>query len=181
MKFYSLAAALLISGPAAAAPLGVDFTTATPDAIGCTARQVPGRYSCATMPDQSWAFGDYSMLYNKARGVCSISGSGPIIATGPDGAELRAALDAIRDQISAEYGAPELLDMSRSKKPLPEDKAWLAQIGDMDRMYSYSWTLDPPQNGVVSIFLRASSDGESDGAATLQVNAPDAMRCMAPQ
>lgn len=172
--------ALMIAAPAAAAPLGVDFTTATPESLDCAGLDLPGRYSCKTMPDDSWGFGDYNLLYNKQRGVCSIAGSGPVIETEPDGAKLLAAIDAMRDKISETYGQPKLLDMPMSKEAPPEGSGWLAQIGAMDRLYSYTWTLDPPQNGISEIFLRASSDGESKGAAMLQVNAPGAMGCMAP-
>ncbi len=41
---------ILLAAPAFAAPIGVDFTTTTPEALGCKAQQMAGRYN---LPDRA--------------------------------------------------------------------------------------------------------------------------------
>lgn len=168
---------ILLAAPAFAAPFGVDFTSATPEALGCTALKREGRYSCETMPDQSWSLRDYDVTYSEARGICTIAGSSALLQSGPDGAEIRAAMEKLKDQIAQTYGQPELHDGAFSGEPLPDDKSWMAQVGEMDRQYYYTWTFDPPRDGISDIALIASSDGAASGAYQLQVNAPGAFEC----
>lgn len=158
-------------------PFGVDFTTTTPGDLGCTAARIPGRFDCATMPDQSLKVSDYVVVFAEGRGICSIMGTGPAIATGADGAELRAAIDGFRDSLQAQWGNPKKTDVDYSAEGTAPGDDWIAQLLDKQRDYSYHWDFDPPVDGVAVMVLTAFANALGEGSYFLQIDAPDALGC----
>lgn len=169
---------MFLSTPAISGPLGVDFTTATPEALGCKQLPAERRYSCQTMPDQSWSLADYWLSVSRAGNICTISGNSAFVESGPDGAGLRAAMESLKDQIEDDYGEPQLVDRTYGNRLAEDGESWMAQLGAMKRIYFYGWSFDPPRDGVSDMVLIASSNGADQGALQLQVNTPAASECI---
>lgn len=168
---------VLIGSSAWSAPFGVDFQNATPEELKCTELRVPNRYSCDKFPDERWQLGDYAMIYRKDTGICSIAASSQTIHTEPSGEKLRAAVDALKDEIAEIYGEPEKFDGSRAGTQLSNSDQWTAELSEHNREYSYSWSFEDPVEGVRGIFLMALADSRDEGELQLQFNAPGAFEC----
>ena len=168
---------ILLAAPAFAAPIGVDFTTTTPEALGCKAQQMAGRYTCRTEPDQSGSSTEYELRYSATRGICMISGIGPVVKSGQDGAAVKEMMGAFKDQLMQTYGEPELQDGGFDGSPLADGGNWLAQVNAAERLYMYSWDFEPPRDGIDAITLVAIATGADEGTYHLQMTAADVANC----
>ncbi|MFV0296226.1 MAG: hypothetical protein ACK5JT_08925 [Hyphomicrobiaceae bacterium] len=178
----ALPVAVMLAAPAISMPFGVDFATATPEALDCTAAsRRANMYFCNTMPDQSLPMVEYQLVYSKTKGVCGIFGVSAVIQTGPDGASLKAAMDRLSDQLVQIYGAPERRDGGFDGNPLPGNGNWMEQVSNFEREYSYSWSFDPPRDGIDLMVLSATGTSAKEGQFQLQLSAPNIADCMRPQ
>lgn len=167
----------LIAAPAIAGPFGVDFTKDTLATLRCEANTLPYSAPCKTMPDQSWNLGEYMAMYRDGLGLCSIIGKTPPLTGDASGDKLRAAADALKDQIAAEYGAPRAVDGAKKRRKVSGGQLWTQEVAEGDRDYAYSWTFDPPQDGAGRLILSANADKAGQSWIEVQAEAPYLLEC----
>ena len=171
---------LLIASPAICAPFGVDFASDTPEKLGCAPQELAGRWDCDSMPDQGWGLGAYELLYRQdLDGVCLIAGVGPDVEMDPSGEQIRAAVDAMQDQVAAVYGPPRMKnDSALGRDDLTGGAEWADELSEQQREYGYVWTFQPPRDGMEGLYVTAQADQSGEARVHVQAQAPGSMRCL---
>jgi hypothetical protein len=138
-------AILALAAPAAAAPPS-DGHDAFGIVMGAPIGKIaaakafkPGWYQVASPPKPDPRFAKVAVEAFARTGVCVVQAVSPEIAGDPAGVKIRAAIDRLADDFSAQYGQPQKLDLCRSGLCAPD--LWGQDLRTGERRYGYRWAM----------------------------------------
>lgn len=155
--------------------------------IGTDPSRLPGckaagkdMYSCTTLPKPHPAFESYQVYFVKGIGICTVRAIGEDIVTSRSGGELRSAADKLIEQIGAQYGTSNKMDLISPSSIWDEYGDWTMSILQKDRMYGMIWSEDDgfeAQNGVEAMAVLVEVLSPTKGYVSFTINSTAHSRC----
>lgn len=187
MKLATIAAALIAAyaaiPPAIAGPFGFDTASKQnpADLYSYCEDDQEGLFNitCTDAPRPHPEMGLYAISFANGVGLCAIRAITSLVSDNDYGSSTQRLVKTLAEQLTKKYGPwSDKNDLIFPDSIWDEPRYWMMSILKKDRLYGYSWDLNPPINGIDRIDVSAKAARTDKGIVLVEFLTPYEDKCV---
>ena len=139
-----------------------------------------GWFRLSAPPIPSGLFTSFQLFVSPRSGLCKIVAISSPIESGPDGAEARRVLSAVRDSLDRVYGSHTQLESVASNPEFTGADEWMQSLNSGERTLRVIWYEDPEKfpPGLAGVSLKLAGVSRRAAELVLSIDHEAHLRCV---